>query len=210
MRVIADNEDGLLLWHPAGSDFARIVDADGNTQHEVTLDQMRDPKLTVLTWQTYDILVLMLPKVAHSVWWFFRDGAFAGWYVNLEEPYIRRPDGVDTNDLILDIVVTPLRQWEWKDVDEFDGRIGNPFYFDRATADAVRAEGERLIELIEAGDFPFDGTYTDFRPDRRWSALRLSAVLDSSPSLTEEGHPGQDTAWGSGSGSGVEVIDETV
>ncbi|MGC5018019.1 DUF402 domain-containing protein [Micromonospora sp. DT47] len=177
MRVVADDTRGLLLWHPAGSDFARLIDADGNTQHEITVDRMRDPRLTVLTWQDFDILVLMPPTAAYSVWWFFRDGAFAGWYVNLEEPYTRRPDGVDTNDLVLDLVVTPERRWEWKDTDEFDARIGNPLYFDRATAAAVRAEGARLITLVEAGDFPFDGTYTDFRPDRTWPALRLPADL---------------------------------
>lgn len=145
---------------------------------------MRDPKLAVLTWQEYDILVLMPPVAAYSVWWFFRDGVFAGWYVNLEEPHVRRPDGVDTNDLILDIVVTPQRQWEWKDTDEFAERIGNPLYFDRATAGIVRAEGERLIKLIEAGEFPFDGTYTDFRPDRRWSRLRLPPGFDGPPVRT--------------------------
>ncbi|MER6591250.1 DUF402 domain-containing protein, partial [Micromonospora purpureochromogenes] len=31
-------------------------------------------------------------------------GAFTGWYVNLETPYRRQPDGVDTSDLVLDIV----------------------------------------------------------------------------------------------------------
>ena len=30
---------------------------------------------------------------------------------------------------------------------------------------AVWAEGRRVVELIEAGAFPFDGTRTDFRPD---------------------------------------------
>ncbi|WP_200215255.1 DUF402 domain-containing protein [Micromonospora coerulea] len=177
MRVLADDEQGLLLWHPAGSEFARLVDADGRTQHELTVDRMRDPKLTVLTWQDYDLLVLMPPKAAHSVWWFFQAGSFAGWYVNLEEPYVRRPDGVDSDDLVLDIVVTPQRQWEWKDADEFDGRIGHPLYFDQETAAEVRAEGDRLTKLIEAGEFPFDGAYTDFRPDPHWPALRLPADL---------------------------------
>jgi predicted RNA-binding protein associated with RNAse of E/G family len=185
MRVIADDEEALLLWHPAGSDFARIVDADGKTQHDVPVDQMRDPQLTLLTWETYDILVLMPAEAAHSVWWFYRDGAFAGWYVNLEEPYVRRPGAVDTNDQLLDIVVTPQRQWEWKDVDEFTERTGNPLYFDSATADAVRAEGERLIKLIEAGDFPFDGTYTDFRPDPDWPIPRLPSTLASVPASPE-------------------------
>jgi hypothetical protein len=175
MRVVADNERGLLLWHPTGSDFARIVDADGNTQHELTLDRMREPRLTVLTWTGYDILVLMPPGAAHSVWWFFRDGDFAGWYVNLETPYVRRPDGVDTNDHLLDIVVTPQRRWEWKDRDEFEARIGHPLYPDQVTATAVRAEADRVVTLIEAGAFPFDGTHTDFRPEPDWPTLRLSA-----------------------------------
>ncbi|MGC1212370.1 MAG: DUF402 domain-containing protein [Micromonospora sp.] len=177
MRVLADDEKGLLLWHPAGSDFARLVDADGKTPHEVPVDRMRDPKLAVHTWQEFDILVLMPPRAAHSVWWFFRDGAFAGWYVNLETPYLRRPDGVDTTDHVLDIVVTPQRQWEWKDADEFHDRIGHALYFDTAAAAAVRAEGDQLIKLIEAGQFPFDGTWTDFRPDEQWPALRLPAEL---------------------------------
>jgi hypothetical protein len=33
---------------------------------------------------------------------------------------------------------------------------------------AVRAEGERLIKIAEAGQFPFDGTMTDYQPDPSW------------------------------------------
>jgi len=119
MRVISDDEAGLLLWHPVGSDIARLIDADGNTPHEIAVDRMRDPKLTLRSWTDYDILVLMRPDTAHAVWWCFQQGEFAGWYVNLEAPYVRRPDSVDTTDHVLDIVVTPQRQWEWKDADEF-------------------------------------------------------------------------------------------
>ena len=96
MRVVSDDEAGLLLWHPVGSDIARLVDADGNTPHDIAVDRMRDPKLTLQSWTDYDILVLMRPDVAHAVWWLFQDGVFAGWYVNLEAPYVRRPDSVDT------------------------------------------------------------------------------------------------------------------
>lgn len=174
MRVISDDETGLLLWQPAGSDLAKLIDADGNTPHEVTPDRMRDPKLTIGAWQGDDVLLLMPPKATYSVWWFFQEGTFTGWYVNLEEPYVRRHDGVETKDLVLDIVVTPERQWEWKDSDEFDGRIGEPLYFDSAAAAAIRAEGERLIKLIEAADFPFDRTHTDFRPEPGWPLLRLT------------------------------------
>ncbi|MET8154138.1 DUF402 domain-containing protein [Actinoplanes sp. NPDC049668] len=172
MRVVADDERGLLLWQPAGSDFAILVDADGNTPHDLTPDRMRDPKLTVRAWQG-DVLILMPPQASYSVWWFFKEGAFSGWYVNLEEPHVRQHGEVRTRDLVLDIVVTPQREWEWKDADEFERRIGHPLYFDSAGASAIRAEGERLIEMIVAGRFPFDGTLTDFRPDPAWSPPRL-------------------------------------
>ena len=66
-----------------------------------------------------------------------------------------------------------MLQWEWKDTEEFDRRIGHRLYFDQAEAQAVRAEGDRLITLIEAGDFPFDGTHTDFRPDPAWPVPQL-------------------------------------
>jgi hypothetical protein len=176
MRVINDDEHGLLLWQPAGADFATLVDADGSSLHEVTPDQMRDPRLTVRAWQG-DVLILMPPRASWSVWWFFEEGVFSGWYVNLEEPCIRRRNGVQTKDLVLDIVVTPQRRWQWKDTDEFDRRTGHPLYFDTDAAQAIRSDGERLVTLIEAGDFPFDGTHTGFRPDPAWPVPRLSDGL---------------------------------
>jgi hypothetical protein len=177
VRVVRDDEDGLLLWQPAGADFATLVDADGNSLHEVSPDQMRDPRLTVRAWRG-DVLILMPPRASYSVWWFFEEGAFSGWYVNLEEPYARRHDGVQTTDLVLDIVVTPQRRWEWKDTDEFERRTGHPLYFGRDAARAVRAEGDRLVQLIEAGEFPFDGTHTGFRPDPTWPLPRLNDRLE--------------------------------
>ncbi|SCF46311.1 Protein of unknown function (DUF402) [Micromonospora mirobrigensis] len=179
MRVIADDADGLLLWSPVGSDVARLVDADGRNPHDLPVDELRDPRLTVGAWERYDVLVLMPPQAAYSVWWFFDDGVFAGWYVNLEEPCVRHPGGVDTTDLVLDLVVSPERRWEWKDADEFAERVGHPLYFDRATADGIRAEGERLIGLVEAAEFPFDGTYTDFRPGPDWPAPRLPRDVEA-------------------------------
>jgi hypothetical protein len=66
MRVIGDDEHGLLLWQPAGGDFATLVDAEGRTPHEVTPDQMRDPRLAVRSWQG-DVLILMTPQTHYSV-----------------------------------------------------------------------------------------------------------------------------------------------
>jgi hypothetical protein len=92
--------------------------------------------------------------------------------VNLEEHAVRWDDGgvagVDVVDQDLDVVVAPDRSWRWKDEDEFAERLAFPGHYWVSDEAAVRAEGLRVIKQAEAGDFPFDGTWTDFRPDPSW------------------------------------------
>jgi hypothetical protein len=178
MRVVSDDAAGLLLWHPVGSQYARLVDGDGRNLHDVAMGDMRQPRLALTAWSGNDILVLMPPDTAYSLWWFFNDAGFTGWYVNLEDPHQRHEWGVETTDAVLDLVVAPDRQWRWKDEDEFAARIGHAGYFSSAQAMAIRAEGERLVDLAEKGAYPFDGTHTDFRPDPSWPTLRLPSGWD--------------------------------
>ena len=53
-----------------------------------------------------------------SVIW--RDGAFAHWYVNFEQPLRRTPVGFDTFDEKLDLIVRPDGTYVWKDEDELE------------------------------------------------------------------------------------------
>jgi len=177
-RVVRDDEAGLLLWLMAGSEFAALVDADGRTAHDLAVDDLRDPRLTRQTWRDHDVLMLMPPGAAYSIWWMFRDGEFALWYVNLETPAERDDEGVDCTDHVLDVLVEPDRTWSWKDEDEFAARTGRDGYFDAEAAGRIRAEGERLIKLAESGEFPFDGTLTDFRPDPAWRPAALPPGWD--------------------------------
>lgn len=80
--------------------------------------------------------------------------------------------GVDTADHALDIVVTPARERRWKDEGEFAARTGHPLYWTADEAAVIRATGEELVARAEAGGYPFDGTWCDFRPDPSWPALR--------------------------------------
>ena len=53
------------------------------------------------------------------MWKFFdADGQLLSWYVNFETPYVRQVDGIDVNDLQLDIVVPAGEPWRWKDVQD--------------------------------------------------------------------------------------------
>jgi Protein of unknown function (DUF402) len=174
-RVVSDDGRGLLLWLARGSAVAVEVAVDGRSVRSMPFAEWvgLDHHLVGSTWQGPGILKFVPPDVDHSVW-FFRDdrGRFTAWYVNLEERAMRWDDGnvagVDVVDQDLDIVVAPDRTWRWKDEDEFAERLAVPDHYWVQDEAAVRAEGRRVVKLIEAGEFPFDGTWTDFVPDPAW------------------------------------------
>lgn len=177
-RVVHDDERGLLLWHPVGAGFALRRNPGGDRSPRDPVTVAAQP-LTVETWRDHDVLILVPPDVPWSVWWFFRDGEFVHWYVNLERPsrrWERGPAaGIDSFDHALDVVAERDRSWWWKDADELAERIGLPGYWDAAAAAAIRADGERVVADLEAGQAPFDGRWCDFRPDPAWSLPELPA-----------------------------------
>ena len=185
VRVVSDGDPGLLLWMARGTPAMYEVAPDGGGARGrpfaewVGLDYEMRPG----QWQGPGILMFFPPDADHSVWWFFDDaGVFQNWYVNLEEHAVRWDDGevagVDVVDQDLDVVVAPDRTWQWKDEDEFTERLALPEHYWVADADTVRAEGRRVIKLIEAGDFPFDGTWTDFVPDPAWNLPEVPSGWD--------------------------------
>ncbi len=180
-RVVCDEERGLLLWVAARSPVAYEVAGDGREMRSMPFAEWitLPYRLRVAPWQGPGVLKFIPPGAAYSVWWLRTyDGRFTGWYVNLEEPAVRWDDGhlagVDIVDQDLDILVGPDHSWRWKDEDELAERL--PFRPDYWVPDgeAVRAEGHRVVKLIEAGEFPFDGTWCDFQPDPQWT---VPAVL---------------------------------
>jgi hypothetical protein len=172
--VVADNDLGLLLWLPVGADFGYRVLSNGEMVRAApNIEAYGAGTLSLRTWQRHSALLLHPPGAAHSVWWFFRDGAFTNWYVNLESPVERRSDGIDIVDHHLDIVIAPDRTWRWKDEDEFAAAIDQPGFWTTEEAGEIRAEGERAVTAIEAGHFPYDGTWCDFLPDPSWPVPQL-------------------------------------
>ena len=176
VRVVSDTELGLLVWMARYTPAMYEVAPDGRGARGrpfaewVTLGYEMRPG----QWQGPGILMFFPPEANHSVWWFWDDdGVFKDWYVNLEERAVRWDDGqvagLDVVDQDLDVVVHPDRSWEWKDEDEFTERLTIPEHYWVADEQAVRAEGRRVIKIAEAGEFPFDGTWTDFVPDPSWT-----------------------------------------
>jgi Protein of unknown function (DUF402) len=173
-RVAADDRHGLWIWVATGSAFHDIGAADGRAFREIPFDEWgRTAKaMREVQWRG-QVLMLHPPAEPFSVWFFFDpDGQFGSWYVNLERPGTRWDDGtlagIDTVDYDLDLVVAPDRRWRWKDEEEFREHLAHPDVYWVDDEAAVRADGERVVKLIEAGAFPFDGTGCDFRPDPAW------------------------------------------
>jgi hypothetical protein len=175
-RVAADDDRGLWLWFSTGSAWRNVGAAYGRAFREVPFTDWgrTERALHAGTWRG-DVLMLHPPRAAYSVWFFFTGpgGGFAGWYVNLERPGARWDDGslvgIDTVDYDLDVVVAPDRSWCWKDEDEFTAHLAVPDVYWCDDEEAVRASGREVAKLIEAAEFPFDSTGTDFRPDPQWT-----------------------------------------
>jgi Protein of unknown function (DUF402) len=177
VRVVADDDRGLLLWLPAGADFAFRVGPDGRGLRTASIEGFGAARLELGSWRQTSVLILHPPAVAHSAWWFFRGGEFSHWYFNLESPFTRAAESIASVDHHLDLVVHPDRSWEWKDEDEFAESIGMAGYWDAAQAAQIRSEGERAVAAVESGAFPFDGTWCDFAPEPSWPVPKFPQAI---------------------------------
>ena len=123
----------------------------------------------------HETLRIITPGSRHSIilFWTATFGEHLLWYVNLEEPLVRTPIGFDYLDQMLDIVVAAdLSEWKWKDEDEFEEGVAHGI-LSPEEADVIRAEGERVLEALNAGRSPFDEPWAQWRPDPSWPAAGL-------------------------------------
>ncbi len=178
VTVVRDQPDLVGLYIPAGATWMRPVTPDEGT--------MRLPKSDwklVETRQPIDALRLATPGADHSVLllWPEGHGDLTCWYVNLEEPLRRTPNGFDYMDQTLDVVISPdFSEWHWKDEDELAeavrlGLISEP------RAKELRAEGERVVASMEARQPPFDADWPSWRPDPCWPTPELPEGWDDLP-----------------------------
>lgn len=124
-------------------------------------------------WSGHGMLALHWPGVDHAIFifWAGEERRFTGWYFNLQDAPRRTAIGFDTLDHELDLV-WPAGEptWHWKDEDEF-ARTGPSRYPGRV--EEIRAEGERIAKLLDAGERWWDEAWARWTPDPGWTVPSL-------------------------------------
>lgn len=132
-------------------------------------------------WVETDVLMLVIPGAAHSIYLMWEEGhtKLRCWYINLQEPLRRTSIGFDSMDHMLDIVVSPDRsEWWWKDEDEFREaeEIG---VYSPEEAKAIRMEGEKVVKLILSGQSIIHDGWERWKPPADWEIPELSVDWDN-------------------------------
>ena len=138
VTVIAVDRERLLTWLSPGS--------------EVALPVERIPPyggIAVREWAPPGMLQVIRPGDPYALALLRnRDGKFAGWYVNLQEPLAWTSAGYDTRENLLDLWRPVDGDWIWKDEDELAAAVANGA-LTAANADAIRAAADQALRELE-------------------------------------------------------------
>jgi hypothetical protein len=117
-------------------------------------------------WEGHGVLMLQRPGEMHAIWVFWQGPhrEFAGWYVNIQEPFRRSAVGFDTQDLELDIWIPAGRAWQLKDDELLDVRVREG-RFTEDQARATRCEAARITAELDAGRRWWDDAWAAWTPD---------------------------------------------
>jgi hypothetical protein len=173
LRVVRDDEQGLVAWLPSGSERVVAVAADGRGLRDRPVAQRSrvERVLQVAAWRGPGIVKVAPTGTPWSVWYFTDDdGRFEGHYVNLELPHHRPTDGsprVLSRDLVLDVWVEGGETW-LKDADELEAAVGAQ-KFTPEQGDVIRDIADQARhELIDPLAWPLDEGWESWQPPAEW------------------------------------------
>ena len=172
--VVVDDDDALLVTYiPEGAPF-------GFPAGEWPTPDGRHPWHTRLAWEGHGTLMLQRPGDSYAIWHFWTgpERTFAGWYINLQEPFRRTSVGYDTQDLELDILVTPQGSWTYKDWDLVEQRV-HEGRFTAGQAEEIRTDAKRIAGDLSNGERWWDPSWSSWLPDRSWPKPSLPAGWDA-------------------------------
>jgi hypothetical protein len=94
------------------------------------------------------------------------EGGVSSWYVNFQKPLRRTPQGFDTMDETIDLVVAPdFSSWQRRDEDELELAISMGVY-DNADSMRLLDNCSSVERSLEAGIVPWSRHWHDWIPPR--------------------------------------------
>ena len=181
--VIAVDDDGMRLvtWSPAGTvgcfgTSHGIADRALLPRHERQLVTLES---SIWKYRGVASRGSSLAFVSRDAWasialtW-LPDGTFLHWYVNFQLPMRRFPQGFESADLVLDIVVAPDRTWTWKDVDPYRSAMERGIV-EPDHARAIEVESVNIQAAIAERDGPFCDEWLEWCPPAHWPRPELPA-----------------------------------
>ena len=171
MRVVCSSAERTVLYLASGTVFQGARAPDGGPVHDLGDWVSRQE-----VWEGGSLIRIVRQGAWHCVdVEFGSDGRFDGWYVNFQEPMRRSPTGIDTVDLVLDLVVAPDGSCRRKDEADFAEAVARG-HISPETADVVMADAERMTAAAAAGVTPFDERHwLTWRPPAEWTVPSLPA-----------------------------------
>lgn len=171
--VVEDTPERLLLYWMPGADARAPVGSGG-----APLRIWSEPwTLMNRPWTDTCVLCHWRPGDPFSVWLFWEEGSFLGWYVNLQAPFRRVATGFDAVDDVLDVWIEPGGSWSWKDEDELEEcvRLG---LLSGDQAAAISEHARPALERCSLGEEPFDAVWPMWTPDPAWPTPELPEGWD--------------------------------
>jgi hypothetical protein len=178
-RVVADVED-LVLYQPHGAVCKLRSGERGGPRGRNMMPGGWDGRHVDRIWDGPNVVHVSVPPAGFRVsrTWDPEARRFHGWFINLEEPWRRTPMGVDSRDLVLDIVVDEdLATWHWKDADEFYW-ARDAGLVDGMAARLALEQANAAIRALESRAWPFNADWNAWRPDPGWTAPPLPEGWD--------------------------------
>ncbi len=138
-----------------------------------------DWQLAKYTWQANRLLLLFEPEKYYStiLFWNHESNEFLCYYINFQLPFRRNDCAVDTLDLDLDLIIRPDFTYEWKDEDDYQKAIEHGLISAKWIQGIEEAKPE-IFNRLEKRQYPFDGSWLDWKPDPSWSPPTLPENWD--------------------------------
>jgi predicted RNA-binding protein associated with RNAse of E/G family len=188
MRVVRDDERGLVAWLESGTPRLMPHPADGRTMRQMPLNERFTCQLVQarVTWHGPGVLFVSPTGMPWSIWLFWNDdGSFSSWYVNLEQPHRRDHASTWTGDRDLDLLIEPDGTVTTKDADDLEAAVVAGL-FTRSEAEQIHHPAKQAEESFNRADWPFDASWTTYRPDPSWTRPALPPGIHWTVDLTTQ------------------------